>query len=434
MFTDNYIVTETGKISISELGVIEAAGLSETQLEEEIKRFLAPSILKTPSVSVILLNSEQRMFSIQGNGVPLPNRYPIPRYDFRLLDALTVAGGVDQFNISYIYVTRRLTGKEALNESIELEDAGPAESTEELSIPEGKMLEIIKPCAKLRTRNRFIITTSEMVTEKELTEAALPEGFKPLTVKKQGQIDTQFKGQAPVLSGEPAGREVIEEPIDTDESSRIEWVFEDGKWVPVRVGPQEPPAIEEPEKSKALPEKEAAEDLTWGEIETGGIQTRVIRIPTDKLFGGDSRYNVIIKPGDNIHVPVDIIGEFYMMGNLNNQGAIILTGRPMTLKMAIASAGGLGPLAWPKRCEVTRRIGKYKEETVMIDLDKIASGEQPDFYIKANDLINVGTHPTSGWRAVLRNAFRASYGFGFVYDRNFADRDFGTSRPIPNWF
>jgi polysaccharide export outer membrane protein len=71
----------------------------------------------------------------------------------------------------------------------------------------------------------------------------------------------------------------------------------------------------------------------------------------------------------------------------------------------------------------------------MVDLDKIASGEQPDFFIKPNDLINVGTHPTSRWRAILRNAFRATYGFGFVYDRNFAYRDYyGTTyNPITPW-
>ena len=90
-------------------------------------------------------------------------------------------------------------------------------------------------------------------------------------------------------------------------------------------------------------------------------------------------------------------------------------------------------MAWPKRCEVVRRIGRDREQIVMVDLDKIAKGEQPDFFIKPNDLINVGTHPSSRWRAVLRNAFRATYGFGFIYDRNFGDRDFGTRRPIPSW-
>jgi hypothetical protein len=110
-----------------------------------------------------------------------------------------------------------------------------------------------------------------------------------------------------------------------------------------------------------------------------------------------------------------------------------MDGRPVTLKMAVAAAGGLGPLAWPRRCEVTRRVGRNKEETVMVDLDKITSGEQPDFFIKPLDLINVGTHPTARWRAVLRNSFRATYGFGFIYDRNFAERDYGTRRPIPQW-
>ena len=163
-------------------------------------------------------------------------------------------------------------------------------------------------------------------------------------------------------------------------------------------------------------------------------EARVIKIPVEKLLSGDPRYNIVIKPGDSIYVPVDIIGEFCIMGNVNYQGYINITGRPMTLKMAIAAAGGLGPLAWPKRCEVIRRIGKSKEEIVMVDLDKIARGEQPDFFIKPNDLINVGTDATARWRAVLRNAFRATYGFGFIYDRNFADRDFGTRRPIPDWF
>jgi protein involved in polysaccharide export with SLBB domain len=106
----------------------------------------------------------------------------------------------------------------------------------------------------------------------------------------------------------------------------------------------------------------------------------------------------------------------------------------MTLKMAIAAAGGLGPLAWPKRCEVIRRIGENKEEIVMVDLDKISNGEQPDFFIKPNDLINVGSHATARWRAVLRNAFRATYGFGFVYDRNFGDADYGKGFRLPHWF
>ncbi len=411
---DNYIITETGKVSIPEIGLVQAEGLTESQLAEELRQIVSPSILKEPSITVVLLNSQRRIYSIQGAGIPRPSRYPIPRYDFRLLDALAIAGGLGQFNISYVYVTRIVTGKEQILEPT----VTGQEQAEELVTPESEMLEIIAPRAQRQwPENKLIITSAEMATDKELAEAALPQGFEP-------SADSQQLRQS-------LGPETIDEPIKDQDAGRIEWVFQDGKWVPIQVG-RPAPEIESAKAAKPLEEK-LPDDFGWEQIGTGGVQTRLIEIPTDKLRSGDPRYNIAIRAGDAIQVPVDMIGEFYVMGNLNRAGAIPLTGRPLTLKMAIATAGGLGPLAWPKRCEITRRIGKKKEETVMVDLDKIAKGEQPDFFIKPNDLINVGTHPTARWRAVLRNAFRATYGFGFIYDRNFADRDYGTSRPIPSF-
>jgi len=460
-FTNDYVVTETGKISIPEVGVVEAAGLTENQLEEQIRQILSPTFLKYPSVTVTLVNSQQRTFSIWGNAVEAPGRYPIPRYDFRLTDALAVARVDTQFNVSYVYVSRQVTGEEPLSP--------PAKEVqpEPLAVPADELLEIIAPRAQRPQADaQLVIASSEMATVDELSEAAAPEGFEPLIRRMQEQINggtaaqkqldyrweyrdgkwvqvpiaTQAAESPEAVKPEPviSERETIAEPVKPIEPGRVEWIFREGKWVPLRIGPPEVPAEEAvpPEGPVRLPELEqkVPSGYGWDEIGTAGVQTRVIKIPTDKLAGGDPRYNVLIRPGDSIHVPFDIIGEFYVMGNVNNQGVVPLTGRPMTLKMAIAAAGGLGPLAWPKKCEIVRRIGRNKEETVMVDLDKIASGEQPDFFIKPNDIVNVGTHPTSRWRAVLRNAFRATYGFGFIYDRNFADRDFGTHRPFPGWF
>ena len=226
----------------------------------------------------------------------------------------------------------------------------------------------------------------------------------------------------------------INEIVNIEQSGNIEWVFKDGKWVPVpvdKIPTQVPPkkyGFEKPGPGLAQPRK-IPEEFDWDQIGAGDMQNRVIKIPTDRLAGGDSRYNIVIRPGDTIHVPVDIIGEFWIMGNVNAQGPFPLTGRPMTLKQAIATAGGLNPIAFPQKVEVIRRLGKnsaglVQEEIVMVDLSKIAKGLQPDFFIKPYDLINVGTHGTSRWLAVLRNAFRATYGFGFVYDRNFVNDDF----------
>jgi len=609
-FVNNYIVTETGRISIPEVGVIEVAGLTETQLEEKIKQILSPGILKNPSVIVTLAGSQQRMFSILGDGVPLPGRYPIPRYDFRLTDALATAGSPRQFNVSYIYVSRfvgdnKETGYEPFKpglEGFELKVIEPETARTSHKIQSRRAG--VPPRAEYQwPESKVVISSSEMATDWE--SAGMPKAFEWPSNRTRSRMDTQagrksstrltapermdepvstkdilntleerreqrwLNGQVNVenamesfrelarsekrinerinlqdaqalfpapaatgrmdepvsvedilktldersrkqqkwLNGRAGGenaRESFREPArsekridewvnrrsppassstqnvpkqmneqsdlkeqggvkwvsqkdnkwipvsvpndspkptkDKEEAGHIEWIFRNGKWVPVQVGsPKLPEPIEpvrpvikfEPGEKPIGPFEEPSPPVLERKP---GAGSRLIRIPADKLLAGDLRYNIVIKPGDSIHVPVDIVGEFCIMGNVNRTGFIPITGRLMTLKMAIAAAGGLGPLAWPKRVEVVRRIGRKEEETVMVDLDKIASGEQPDFFIKPNDLINVGTHPTSRWRAILRNAFRATYGFGFVYDRNFSDRDFGTRRPVPSWF
>jgi len=48
----------------------------------------------------------------------------------------------------------------------------------------------------------------------------------------------------------------------------------------------------------------------------------------------------------------------------------------------------------------------------------VFDGEQPDMYLESNDLVNVGTDAFATFLAVTRNAYRASYGWGFTYDRN----------------
>jgi len=545
IYVNNYVVTETGKISIPDVGVVHAEGLTETQLEDEIKQILAPNLLKDPSVTATLAGSQQRTYSILGDGVAAPSRYVIPRYDYRLTDAIATAGGTRQFNVSNIYVSRNTRKQsESMSQPLELEVIEPEfpeiemirpqidrpEELDELLEPEQEMFEVITPMARRRYQwpdSKVVIASTELATTKEYAQAGwtgslgqnqtwddLQKSQKPSTQmvspektqesvsikdilktlserNRQDRFDEQADTEDVMKSiAEPAVPERTEEPIDvedilrsfseptyevTEESididetpglftkpekkaadeygtiagpaitettterideeelGRIEWIFQDGKWIPVQVGPRiepEPsmPVIEfEPRPVEVPPSTTTVmPDYEWAETEE---QTRVIKIPADKLLAGDPRYNIVIQPGDSIFVPVDIIGEFCIMGNVNYQGYITITGRPLTLKMAIAAAGGLGPLAWPKKCEVIRRIGKDKEEIVMVDLDKIANGEQPDFFIKPNDLINVGTHATSIWRAVLRNAYRASYGFGFVYDRNFAypDNYYGTT-------
>jgi protein involved in polysaccharide export with SLBB domain len=419
-YVNDYVVTETGRLSIPDVGLVTAAGLTEAQLEREIANILSPSIIKSPSVTVTLLNSQQRFFSIWGQGVAQAARYPMPRYPIRLTDAIAYAGGMGDFNVSYIYVSRDIraqdVGPAAAETGAAMRPAQPGRPT-----PEDEMLEMITPSAN-RKKSGILITSAEMMTRKELEQMAAPEGIDPLDE----------------LTAEP---DSPDELLPQQSSKRIEWVLEDGKWKPVQVEgtASQPPLQPEPytpPRAQAQPQVPSSFGLS--DIGEAGSMTRVIQIPRDRLESGDPRYNIIIRPGDRITVPRDLVGEFWVAGNVNAPNAYSITGRPITLKQAIATAGGLNAIAWPQKVEVVRRIGKNKaglmqEEIVLVDLKKIAQGMQPDFFIKPYDYINVGTHGTSRWLAVLRNAFRATYGFGFIYDRNFAVEDFNGD-PFPGHF
>ena len=441
-YVNDFQVNESGNISVPEIGHVHAAGLTELELEDEIVELLSPTILMNPSVTVTLQQSQSRVFSILGDGVAKPNRYGIPRYDFRLMDALAIAGSARQHNVSYIYITRQITGEEESlsgqmptvspakpiepqreqnDTRLELKPLEPLPRVTEPDRIEDEMLEIIAPYAK-GEQGRVVMSSSEMMTAQELEALVSPDGLEATVGEVSGSRPKNISQRSP--NGETTN---VLAASKADESN-VEWIFENGKWVPVQTGKEiAKDPFDDIEPKPAEPAQDQYDDnYGWEQIDTAGVQTRVIKVPTDKLFGSDPRYNVVIKPGDTISVRLDIVGEFYVHGNVNRVGVYNLTGRPMTLKMAIATAGGLGPLAWPKKCEVVRRVEEKKEEIVMVDLEKIANGTQPDFFIKQNDWINVGTHGTSRWLAVLRNAFRATYGFGFIYDRNFSDKDFKT--------
>jgi polysaccharide biosynthesis/export protein len=219
-------------------------------------------------------------------------------------------------------------------------------------------------------------------------------------------------------------------------------VLIDGKWVPVKSTTAEQPKtavdpLDNPVKSDTpktdTPKTDTAvtetpkTDTTAKPFEFEGPKAddgiRIIRVPLERLQRGEFQYNIVIRPNDTIIVPSPKVGEYYIGGHVQRAGVYSLTGRQITLKQAIISAGMFDPLAWPERTELIRRIGKDKELFVRVDLPKVMRGEQSDIYLRPYDTLNVGTNALAPFLASLRGAFRFTYGFGFIYDRNFYDDD-----------
>jgi len=246
-----------------------------------------------------------------------------------------------------------------------------------------------------------------------------------------GPADLAPRGEAPVLdplSGEavvsnaamsPRDRHVIHldalaDPAATDTAPTTS---------PSTVDPLAPGAVSPAPVTPAPPTAPGAK--ANGEFEgfhelTAPTDTKIIHIPLSRLKNGDLQYNIIIKPHDQIIVQALPSGVYYMGGHVQNPGAYTLSGQRVTLKEAIISAHMLDQLAIPQRTDIIRRLGPGKEVFVRVDLDKIFAGHAPDIYLKPNDSVMVGTDFLAPFLSALRGAFRITYGFGFLYDRNFA--------------
>ncbi len=456
-------VSESGYIDLPLLPErIVAEGFTKNELSEVIADAYSPDILRDPTVSVTLVTRQQNTFSILG-AVQRPNTYNILRKDMRVLEAVATAGGITQSNIRYIYVIRHAPAIRRKAEVGKPERKPRSEDTGNglpplPRLPEDEAAEEATPTTMPET------TTAPAEPEDSDIDSALEElesimpGPAPATEPKGG----------PAPSIVPAFSETngaLSTVRTTSRPNKERWIFTDGRWVRVRKGAAEPatkpserpgkessekpaevdkttpatrptPFPEKPEKFVPPPlieppvardermepevDMEGKDPFGWAKAQRKDV-SRIIAINLDKLRNGDPRMNIIVRDNDIIQVPTLEVGEFYVMGEVLRPGVYSLTGRKVTVKQALAAAGNMAPLAWPENSVLIRRVGNSEEQIIPLDIEAIFQGEESDIYLKPDDLIAVGTDVRAPFYAVIRNAFRMTYGFGFIYDRNFAN-------------
>lgn len=374
-------VSESGFIDLPMLSEsIKVEGLTQEQLRQELVQAYSPDILRTPNISATVVLQRQNTFSILG-AVARPGTYNMVKRDMRLLDALAAAGGQAQTNIRWLLVIRPEPAVKVDGDGQNTQ-AGDQELPALPEIPQGPMPtnEPAAP-ASLADMGASTATTKSDVAEIETSRSTK---FVQSADGKSTQV-TQTAGAATMPSGEGA----------------------------VAVAPRGLPT---------QPTTQGADEDIFGWKKTASGQGgRIIAIDLSKLSAGDPRMNIVIRDNDIINIPLLEQGEFYVMGEVLRPGVYSLTGRQVTVKMAVAAAGNLAPLAWPENSILIRRIGNNQEQMIPLNIESIFLGKNPDIFLKPNDVIAVGTSVISPFYAVLRNAFRLTYGFGFIYDRNFAD-------------
>jgi len=364
-------VSESGMISLPLVGQVQAQGLTEAQLEKQIAAaYRQANLIQSAQVSVSVIEARGRTFSILGS-VAAPGQYAILNSEFRVLDALVLAKDVTAQGVESIYVVRQIRNQ----------PAGPA-STEPSTQP--SPADVLTPQGSVTNAKHAILAQASPATS--VTGAVEQDGQKFMTVDGK---------QIPVPSTEPAAMPAT--PT-------------------AKVGTPAAPVAAPPAPAMQVTPFEFRDPVAAG-------KTRVIRIPYDALRNGDLRLNIIIQPYDLIVVPQPTVGEYYMGGHVTRVGVYSLTARKITLKQAIVSAGMFDQIAVPSQTEVIRRVQGDKEIFVEVDLDKVFEGSQPDVFLKPNDVVQVGTSWWAPFAAAVRGGFRFTYGFGFLYDRNFASYD-----------
>lgn len=392
-------VSPTGNLNLPVVGQVKASGLSVAELETVLVDMLRDKeILLKPEVTVNPLLLQKATYSIFGIGVSASNTaplragtFPIRRPDLRVLEAINQVGGLNEF-VTEVYIFRTYE-KGMFSHVGSKEPHSPTPSS-------GHRRELMQ---------RVGVEDDDAPRLQPRKAELLAVVFDVYPTRLVQQQNNNKKTKIPAML----------EPEPTDA-----YIFIDGKFV--RNPKYKAPSDQGQRPQAAIPNMDSPlPAVNWARL-AGDTNYRVIVIPAELLRGGDPEANIYVRPGDVIRIVSGEIGVYYVMGQVNRVGTFTFNAEKITLKAAIAAAGGLSALAWPSRCTVYRRMGA-REQMIQVNLDRIFAGKDPDFLIRRSDIINVGTHPFAPFLQRIRGFTLpnpvTNVGYGFTYIRNFADID-----------
>lgn len=406
-------VSALGEIRLPELGTVKVAGLTELEVESELsERLREAALLPRPIVVAFVQQKRGRVFSMIG-AVRGPGQYPLADPSLKLMEALAMAGGTDP-TARKAYVIRQTSPR-----PLPVAPATPAPAAPppvQPAAPPDERQVIPPPTIPPAQPPGGMMTTAGAAQEEPPppTRAELRELIAPQQTQPAPPAEATQPAFPPLIFFDPKTGQVVEQPPPA----------------PPPVVPPPPPPGAAPAETPAPQAPE--EPFDWDAFEEPGLEQRIIAIDLAELRSGNPQQNIVVRDRDVISVPEDT-GLFYVLGEVARPGVYAFGGRDITLKQAIAIVGGFTPLAWPARAELIRReSGLDRQTTRNVNLDAIFAGLEPDIYLKDEDVLNVGSDIVAPFLFVLRNSFRFTYGFGFVYDRNFADQDAYEARANPS--
>jgi protein involved in polysaccharide export with SLBB domain/beta-lactamase regulating signal transducer with metallopeptidase domain len=286
-------VPADGTIKLTQLpegSAVRAAGRTERELEKAIDdayRAADPKRAKPVQSSVTVTEARGRVVSVMG-GVKKPGQYAIGKGDYRLLDALDLAGGKDLSDVDEVNVFRATPKPRQIRVSVDRLRNGDA-------------------------RVNLIIRPGDIVVVRGGPKLAR------LEIGAGGKL--RFQDAATTWDALPA----LLEKIPASVRGRTQFVMQ--------------------VVSKDVSVKEYSEAVRQASAlaEANGFR-HITTVPPVNLFPKD-----VEPPAD------ELIGEYYMGGQVDHPGAYSIVKRIVTLRQAVVSAGVPKDLPAGAKLRVVRR-------------------------------------------------------------------------------
>jgi polysaccharide export outer membrane protein len=389
------VIDQAGSIRLPTLGDLQAAGLTVDELQEDIIRRL-DGLITDPLVTVVLEDGRSFQFTIYG-AVAGTGIYALTRPDFRIMDALSLAGGTAS-------TTQRI-----------------------LIIREVAIDETVRPEYERGTGNVVPESESEASDIDALIDA-LGGSASPSAMRQSDEPPVDIDDLQNVsIEDRPSavpGTDRVRNP-QTTRGETDAFIFDEDRQEWVRISAAAAAELEK-SGSNLRPDTERESVAVIPDPRVSPYATRIIEVDYQALARGDSNLNIVIRPGDRVFLDTPEVGVVYIDGEIVRPGVyqLPIAGK-LTLSRLVAAAGGLNPIAIPERVDLTRKISADREATLRVNLAAIRNRSEPDVFMRQDDHIHIGTNFLAAPLAVIRNGFRFTYGFGFLLDRNFGNDVFG---------
>ena len=96
-----------------------------------------------------------------------------------------------------------------------------------------------------------------------------------------------------------------------------------------------------------------------------------------------------LQGSDLVYVSPPITGEYYIDGSVPRTGVYSLSGRRISLRQAIAAAGGLEKGLVDADIQIIRRTDKETQGIIKTRYSEIASQKAHDLFLEPNDIIRI---------------------------------------------